>query len=275
MSNSQKMIQLDSGLQLYVEDGGQGEALIMVPGWAYSCEVFQYNAPLLAELYRCIRYDPRSHGRSQVTQQGNDYNQHGEDLHQLIEQLGLDKVHLLGWSLGVYDCLAYLQAFGSSKVKSLIMVDESPKIIRESANCWGEGSPEDIAGLIDIVNSEAYLVFFRDYMAEGYLGQAPSHLLDRFTELASSLNPGQAAGLLRNASEMDFRELLTQITKEIPSLIITREDWSENARAWVKEHSPQTQFEVLGGHLMLMEFPDKFNALVLKFLNHHNKRQQG
>jgi len=273
MNDTQNMIQLDNGLQLFIVDEGQGEALIMVPGWAYSSEVFQYNTPLLTEQYRCIRYDPRSHGRSQVTEQGNNYLQHGKDLHQLITQLDLDKVHLLGWSLGVYDCLAYLQTFGSSKVKSLIMVDESPKITRGSVDEWGEGNPEEIAGLIDIVDSDAYLGFFRDYMADGYLGQAPSELLDRFTQLASSLSPEQAAGLMRNASEMDFRELLPQITKNIPSLIVTREDWSENAQAWVRKHTPQTQFEVLGGHLMLMEFPDKFNALVLKFLNYHNSQQ--
>lgn len=272
MMNSQRLIQLDSGLQLYVEDEGQGEALIMVPGWAYSSDVFQFNVPVLAYSYRCICYDPRSHGRSQLTEEGNDYRQHGEDLHQLIEQLELKQVHLLGWSLGVYDCLAYLQAFGSGKVKSLIMVDESPKIIRESVDSWGEGSAEEVAGLIDIVNSEAYLGFFREYMAEGYLGLAPGHLLDQFTQLASSLNPAQAAGLLKDASERDFSRLLPDITQHLPSLIIAREDWAENAKAWVESNTPQAQFEVLGGHLMLMEFPKEFNALILQFLARVNKQ---
>ena len=266
MNDSNKLIQLENGLQLYVEDQGQGEALVMVPGWAYSSDVFQFNTPVLSQSFRCISYDPRSHGRSQVGEQGNNYPQHGEDLHQLIERLSLSKVHLLGWSLGVYDCLAYIQSHSTGKVASLIMVDEAPKIIREYDGDWGEGNAEEVAGLIDLVNSEAYLGFFREYMAEGYLGLAPPELLKQFTELASSLSPPQAAGLLQNASELDYRNLVMDISKKIPTLILVREDWSKNAEAWVKANTPKTRFEVLGGHLMLMEFPEKFNSLIIEFL---------
>lgn len=259
-------IKLGNGLDLYLDEQGSGETVILIPGWAYTADVFARNQPAFSSAYHTISYDPRSHGRSQVTAEGNDYRQHGKDLHELISCLNLSNVTLLGWSLGVYDALSYIEQFGLEKVKALVAVDESPTIIKQSETDWGEGSAEEIQGLTGVVNSDAYLSFFRDYMKEGFGGSAPDLMLDQFAEYASSLTPGQAAGLLTDATTHDFRSLLQDLDSKIPIQYILREDWSEVAKIWLNANMPNTEIQVLGRHLMLVEFAEEFNALVLNFL---------
>ncbi len=260
------LVSLANGAELYVEDHGSGQPLILIPGWAYSARVFERNVPSLSKSYRVVTYDPRGHGRSPAVTDGHDYRTHGQDLHALIEHLQLEQVVLAGWSLGVYDALSYIDQFGSERVSKLIAIDESPSILKVNPDQWGEGSAEEIAGLIAVVESEEYLPFFADYMRGGFVGDAPKDLVSEFTILASSLSSRQAASLLTDALSYDFQSLLRTLNALMPVLHIVREDWSEAAKRWVAENQPSAEFEVLGGHLMCLEFADEFNDRIRRFI---------
>ena len=255
-----------NGTGLYVEQRGAGPAVILIPGWAYTTEVFRHNAQALAGSYRVISYDPRSHGRSQPTGKGHDYIQHGRDLHSLIAALELREVVLAGWSLGAYDALAYLREFEFDKVRAFIALDESPRIVKDSEADWGEGSAAEVAGLIETVSGDGYLPFFREYMAGGFVEPAPETLLDRFTEYAATLKPEHAAALLRDAATHDFREFSAEVDSKLPVLQVVREDWSTQAVKWIRENQPRAELFVLGNHLMLMEYPAELNRRILDFL---------
>ena len=257
---------LSDGTRLHLVQSGAGEPLVLIPGWACSVDVFDRNIPALAERYRVIAYDPRSQGRSDQVAEGNDYGQRGIDLAELLDALDMDRVVLLGWSLGVFDVLSYLDRYGFDRVRSLVLVDESPKIVKTAADDWGEGIAEEIAGLIATVNGPAYLPFFRNYMAAGFEGEAPDELLDRMTNTAAALPAARAAALLENATRHDFRAVSCRAVERLPVLQILRKDWSEAAIRWIRTNQPSARVEVLGGHLMLQEYPDAFNQAVLSFL---------
>ncbi|MCY4040240.1 MAG: alpha/beta hydrolase [Gammaproteobacteria bacterium] len=259
------MLQLSDGTRIRFEEVGAGTPLVLIPGWACSLDVFEHNMPAFAEHFRVIAYDPRSQGGSDQTAKGNNYAQRGDDLHEILEALALPQVNLLGWSLGVYDVLTYLDRHGFDRVQSLVLVDESPKIIKQSADDWGEGEADEVAALIDTVRGPGYLSFFREYMAEGFDGEAPPALLDRMTETAAALPSTRAAALLRDASERDFSALCKEAAQKMPVLQIVREDWSAAARRWIEANQPSARIEVLGSHLMLAEYPDAFNSAVLSF----------
>ncbi len=205
-----------------------------------------------------------------MTTDGNNYLQHSKDLHCLIEHFNLDKVTLLGWSLGVYDALAYIQQYGHDKVQRLILADESPKIIKDTEQDWGEGTVEEVKGLIDMINSKTYLPFFKDYMAAGFDTAPDDALLNQFTKLAASLSPEQAASLLEDAAHYDFKDLLIRLDHQLPIQFILREDWSTEAAAWINTNLPKSSINIKGGHLMLMEYPEQFNQWVKHFM--HNSR---
>ncbi len=252
--------------RLYVEAIGSGKALVLTPGWACSTEIFDRNIPVLADHYRVIAYDPRSQGRSEQSDSGNDYTQRGHDLHDVLNAMEVESASLLGWSLGVYDILAYIESYGTDRVRSLVLVDESMRIVKEHEEDWGEGDAEEIAGLIGVVDSEAYLPFVREYMAAGFEGEAPGDLLDRLAETASALPSARAAALLEDATRQDFTVVAAEAANRVPVMQVVRKDWAEAAQRWIRTHQPTARVEVLGGHLMLVEYPDELNGLVLDFL---------
>lgn len=87
---------------LHVDDtGGQGRPVVPIHGWPLSGEAFQAQAPALQDAgYRVITYDRRGFGRSDKPLTGYEYDTFTEDLHALLEQLDLDEVTLVSFSMG-------------------------------------------------------------------------------------------------------------------------------------------------------------------------------
>ena len=262
----EREIRLSDGTRLRLTESGDGKPMVLIPGWACSLDVFALNVPAFAEHYRVIAYDPRSQGGSDQVAAGNNYLRRGRDLAELLDALDVGKTTLLGWSLGVFDVLAYLESYGFDRVEALVLVDESPTIVKTTDDGWGEGSAEEIAGLIAAVNGTGYLPFFREYMAAGFEGDAPEDLLDRMTATAAALPAERAVALLEDATCHDFTEVSRRASERMPVMQIVRRDWSEAATRWIRANQPTARIEVLGGHLMLVEHARAFNRAVLSFL---------
>ena len=47
---------------------------------------------------------------------------------------------------------------------------------------------------------------------------------------------------------------------------IVRRNWADAALGWIRKNQPSSRVEVLGGHPMLLEYPDEMSRLVLEFL---------
>ncbi len=93
----------DPGLQVFYTDEGKGPALLFVPGWTFTTDVFASQLESFARTHRVIAMDPRGQGRSSKNSQQHTYVQQGHDIDRLIRHLGLKKTVLIGWS---YGCLA-------------------------------------------------------------------------------------------------------------------------------------------------------------------------
>ena len=84
------------GARLRYRDEGAGHAVLLVHGWALDLDMWEPQAPLAAQL-RLVRYDRRGFGLS-----SGDASTRGDvdDLHALINALGLVKPLLVGMSQG-------------------------------------------------------------------------------------------------------------------------------------------------------------------------------
>lgn len=106
-------------------------------------------------------------------------------------------------------------------------------------------------------------------MAAGFEGEAPAALLDQMTETAAVLPPERAAALLEDAAGQDFSVLSRRVSRAIPVMQILRQDWADAASRWINSDRPSAHIEVLGGHLMILEYPEAFNRAVLSFLKEY------
>ncbi len=144
MSNK---IEIEEGIEIYYEDYGKGDPIIFIPGLTCTTEFFQHNLEVLADNNRVISYDPRSQGKSTITEKGNNFAQRGRDLAAFIDAMELDKVIIAGWSLGAYDAYAYFDEFGLGKTRAFINIDMPPKVIEINEDDWSEGSLEVVHGM--------------------------------------------------------------------------------------------------------------------------------
>jgi 3-oxoadipate enol-lactonase len=90
-----------NGTNLYYEEtGGGDEAVVFTHGLAWTTRLFRAQVEALGDRYRCIAYDTRGHGRSEVTRTGYELDNLAVDLASLIEELNAGPCHLVGHSLG-------------------------------------------------------------------------------------------------------------------------------------------------------------------------------
>jgi len=89
-----------NGLHLYYETYGAGEPLILVHGGFGSTGMFGANLPLLAEGRQVIAVELQGHAHTADIDRPLRYESMGDDIAALIQQLGLGRADLMGFSLG-------------------------------------------------------------------------------------------------------------------------------------------------------------------------------
>ncbi len=92
------------GVRIRYLDLGEGEAVVLLHGFALSAEVNWGLTGLLASLpekYRMLALDQRGHGRSDKPHDPEDYGlAFVEDVIRLLDALEIEKAHVVGYSMG-------------------------------------------------------------------------------------------------------------------------------------------------------------------------------
>ena len=119
-------IERDDGSRLSYTDSGTGIPLLFVHGWLMSRRVWALQSSL-ADTFRMITLDLRGHGAD-----GSGvftYEGCCEDIARLISCLQLDRVVLVGWSMGAQIVLrAHCQL--AEKIAGLVLVGGTPLFCR-------------------------------------------------------------------------------------------------------------------------------------------------
>lgn len=246
-------------------DYGAGKPVIFIPGWTYTAKVFARNLPAFAGRYRVLAYDPRSHGDSSVTSGGNNYDQHGEDLHEFITRLGIDDCLIAGWSMGVTTAYSYFEKHGTDKASGFISIDEPPKIRKENGSDWGEGEEDELRAGLEMLTKLGHLKFFENYLYHCYAEKPASDFVRDMLSEAARTPEAVACELIRTSFDLDYREVARRIDKEIPVMQVVREDWRSAAGQWISENQPNARIYYMPAHLSFHEFAEDFNAHVLEF----------
>jgi pimeloyl-ACP methyl ester carboxylesterase len=110
-----------NGVRLHYVDGGSGNPVVLVHGWPFTWMEFRNAMPLLvAAGYRVIAPDLRGSGDSDKPDAGYRKSNVATDLGQLIEQLDLGRVNLVGHDIGTMVAFA-LAAARSDLVKKAVL----------------------------------------------------------------------------------------------------------------------------------------------------------
>lgn len=112
-------------MRLHFQSVGEGEPLVILHGLFGSADNWRHIAKALSTKRRVISVDLRNHGRS-FHHARQTYPLMADDLHNLLDDLGLGRVDLLGHSLGGKVAIQFAQSF-TERLASLIVVDIAPR----------------------------------------------------------------------------------------------------------------------------------------------------
>src|SRR5256885_15933558 len=120
-------------IELYYEDHGSGQPVVLIHGYPLSGASWEKQVPmLLAAGYRVITYDRRGFGKSSQPTTGYNYDTFAEDLHKLLTHLKLRDFTLIGFSMGGGEIARYVGKHGSKGVSKAVLISAVPALLYKS-----------------------------------------------------------------------------------------------------------------------------------------------
>ena len=123
------------GVGLFVRDWGEGRPVLFLHSWAMQSAMWAYQvADLSDQGLRCVAYDRRGHGRSDIPAGGYDMDTFADDLAAVIDQLDLRDVVLVGHSMGCGEILRYVARHGTSRVSRIAFLAPATPFALQTAD---------------------------------------------------------------------------------------------------------------------------------------------
>ena len=89
-----------NNVDLHYTVEGSGETIVFVHGLSDNLTYWEFLASNLRHDYRVVRFDLRGHGQTELGDDEISIESYTEDLHGLLEDLNIDKINLVGFSMG-------------------------------------------------------------------------------------------------------------------------------------------------------------------------------
>src|SRR5436190_1177092 len=110
-----------NGIQMHYVIGGHGNPVVLLHGWPETWYAWHKVMPALAKNYTVIAPDLRGLGDSSKPLSGYDGKTLAEDIHQLVTQLGLKRIFLVGHDVGSQPAYSYAVAHPTEVRKLVVM----------------------------------------------------------------------------------------------------------------------------------------------------------
>lgn len=118
-------VQSVNGINLHYVIGGNGEPLVLLPGWPQTWWSFRHIMPALAEKFTVIVVDLRGMGDSDKPLEGYSKKHMAQDVNKLMVALGHDRVHMAGHDIGANVAYSFA-ANHPEKIGKLMLLDTPP-----------------------------------------------------------------------------------------------------------------------------------------------------
>ena len=264
-----------SNAELYYEDEGKGaETLVFGHSMLFNLRMFDDQVDFLKENYRCIRFDFRGQGKSEITSDGYDLDYLAEETLELIKTLDCGPCHFVGFSMGGMVALR-LACKHPEVIKSLILIDTSSEpepsnfTFRNKTMLW----VAKYGGLKLIANRVMTMFFGNDFLKDPDRKSVRKIWKNHY--LANN-----RLGIIKVIKGVLSRRGVTEELYKIvcPSLIIIGEKdmLTDYGKAEImRKQIENSSFKVIprSGHMSPVEEPELVNAAIQEFLLNLNYGQ--
>ncbi|MDQ3664807.1 MAG: alpha/beta hydrolase [Actinomycetota bacterium] len=214
---------LSSSVDIHYETTGTGRPVVLIHGWPLSGAAWKDNVPALEQAgYQVVTYDRRGFGESEKPSSGYDYNQLADDLAELLDELDLRDVTLVGFSMGGGEVARYIARHGQDRLRSVVLAAAVPPYMMQT-----DDNPD---GPLEQAAAEQ-MAKTLESDREGFFDQFTTQFFSAGDELKVSEQQRQDAIALCRQSDQtavlacmesfggtDFRDDLTKVS--VPTLVI-------------------------------------------------------
>ncbi|KAK1760028.1 AB hydrolase superfamily protein YdjP [Echria macrotheca] len=275
---SAPVIKTQDGIGLRYNQTGpkNGQQLLFVPGWRQAAVEWRKQVEYFSQVgFRVTTFDMRGHGDSDKPDFGYRVSRFAADLNDVLTQLDLRDVTIIGHSMGSSLSWAWWDQYPDShrRVAKFVFVDQSAVIVKnphwtdaqaaEVSAIFGPGPIYDIAA--DLANQLEPLVrsMFTPSVSEADF----EWVLDQNKKMSDA----NAAALFVDHSFRDWRDVLPRIT--VPALVLSGElsVFPHAGIAWIATQIPGAKSYTFtaaekGSHFVFWENPERFNEVVYDFV---------
>ncbi|WP_018629113.1 alpha/beta fold hydrolase [Niabella aurantiaca] len=263
-------------LEIAYCDYGKGQPVLLIHGWPLSMEMWEYQLPDLVENgNRVIAYDRRGFGESSKPWQGYGYDALAADLNELILQLDLREIILVGFSMGSGEVARYLKKYGRSRVSSAVFISPVlPFLMKTDGNPYGMDA-EVFADMVSGVRTDriGFLeAFVKQFFGTSLLNRSAGKALQEYyVHLASRAAMHATVNCITSFSATDFRGDLDAL--DLPVLLIHGDEDTivpkEVSADRLAELLPQIQYGVYAGapHGLFYTHRGRLNRDLVHFVN--------
>lgn len=256
-----------NGVEISYEVSGEGPPLVLVHAGIADSRMWNDQVPAFTEYHRVIRYDLRGYGRTKPV--AGDFS-HYQDLHGLLQYLGVEQTALIGCSIGGAAAIDFVLAY-PEMVNKLVLVGSGlagfdPEV--DPPSQWDEVVTAWDAG--DIARTAELDVQIWVDGPKRTPDQVESVIRDRIREMDVVALTNEASGLGKACDLEPFAaDRLSEI--QVPTLVIVG-DLDQPDILLISDKLaadiPNVQKTIMEGtaHVPNMERPQEFNQIVLDFL---------
>jgi pimeloyl-ACP methyl ester carboxylesterase len=260
------------GLRLCYQEAGAGEAVLVLPGLGTSIDYWQYLIAALAPHYHVLAVDLPGFGKSDKPDAGYELSWMADEIIAFLDAKGVRRASVVGGSMGGH--------------LGLILALDHPERVSKLVLMGSVGNWEAPGPLLDA----AIRMLWRDDLATNFLRERwpefYAKMFKRQTPLTEAIFHYDMA--LRadarkyapqgRASSRAFRSILYSSCRDrlgevaCPVLLVWGEEDTIHKAAEVgmyfREHLPDSRLVVVpdAAHEVMVDQPDVFNGLVLRFL---------
>jgi 3-oxoadipate enol-lactonase len=260
-------VTVDSRRIEYLDTGGAGVPVLLVHAFPLRARMWEPQLESLGERWRFIAPDLMGFGNSDAPDDASGYSvdSFADDLKALLDELGIDRVVLVGLSLGGYVALAFLRRY-RSVVSALVLADtrseaDAPEAIEKRTNQQGTVREQGPGALTE-------------GLLGALLGEPTREKKPDVVETVRTLMENPPAGYVGALEAMKGRPDSTPdlASIDVPTLIVVGENDTltppELSRR-MHEHIGGSRLVVIpeAGHLSNLEAPEAFNGALAEFLS--------
>jgi pimeloyl-ACP methyl ester carboxylesterase len=250
------------GMTIHSTSTGKGtKTLMLVHGWTCDDTSWAENVPELSKHYRVITLDLPGHGKSGSPKDGTiTMDLFARAVEAVRAEQKVDKIILVGHSMGTPVIRQYAHLY-PQHVAALVLVDG----VVLAPPRQGAPPPAPILDPAKIMSPEGLQL--RETMIKGmFTPKTPKDVQHRVLKMMLAAPPATAAGAM--VATFDPSGTNSDVMAVPAYGIFAEKSFALSATAFMKTVLPKLEYvEMPGtGHFVMMEQPQEFNRLLMKFV---------